>query len=266
MTEESVVRNRLRLLPPIRRSRLWRLYAEDGRRFLDFWMDGGRSLLGAKGTGIGTIAKAAVDTGLTRPFPSVREARLERELLARHPGFAAVRLFLDEGRAVAAASRLLAAGESLRVIMPFESFYRTPVPAAGGLAMPLLCCPAVLSPAALLFEDAKAAEAVPGDLVPPLALACAHRALCELERFAVDYKESLWRRVDRRLGPFFARSGPYLYTRSGAEAYERLFAAALSAGALLSPDPELPSIIPGDFDDGELAKLAAALAVALENA
>jgi hypothetical protein len=29
---------------------------------------------------------------------------------------------------------------------------------------------------------------------------------------------------------------------------------------LLPPDPELPSIIPGDFDDGELAALARALA------
>ena len=34
MSDEIVARNRLRLLPPIRRSRQWRLYAEDGRRFL----------------------------------------------------------------------------------------------------------------------------------------------------------------------------------------------------------------------------------------
>jgi hypothetical protein len=74
------------------------------------------------------------------------------------------------------------------------------------------------------------------------------------------YCEDLWRKSDRRLGPAFERFGPYLYPRSGTEGYGALFEAALSAGALLSPDPELPSIVPGDFDDGELAALAAALA------
>jgi hypothetical protein len=47
--------------------------------------------------------------------------------------------------------------------------------------------------------------------------------------------------------------------RANSKDYDRLFVAALGAGVLLSPDPELPSIVPGDFDDGELAALAAAL-------
>jgi hypothetical protein len=76
------------------------------------------------------------------------------------------------------------------------------------------------------------------------------------------YTESLWRKVDRRLGPYFERSGPYLYPRAEGDGYEGLFRAALDGGALISPDPERPSIIPGDFDDGELAALAAALAAA----
>ena len=271
--DEIVARNRLRLLPPIRRSRQWRLYAEDGRRFLDLWMDGGRSLLGAKGRTLGTVAKAAVDTGLTRPFPSIREARLEKALLQRYPGYAAVRFFRDEGRAAAAAAAFLPPGEHLETLMPFAEHYSTSVAdAAGvgaaslvtpGVTSPRLTCPAAFAPAVLLFRDAQAALTVSSDLLPPLSLACAHRAIFELIRFEQDYTELLWKKTDRRLGPCFERCGPYLRPRTaltaGEGGYDRLFAAALGAGVLLSPDPAQPSMVPGEFDDGELHKLAKAL-------
>jgi hypothetical protein len=272
MTDERVIRNRLTLLPPIRRARLWRLYAESqsaGRpgRFLDFWMDDGRSILGAKGTGIGTAAKAAVDMGLTRPFPSVHKARLEKALMARYPGYSAACLYRNEERARAAAASISPNAE-IELLRPFAEHLKPmqaimPHAAMPRVAMPRLPCPPALAPAALLFADAAEAEAAGGDIVPPLSLACAHRALCELDRFALTYNEGLWRKVDRRLKPFFERSGPYLYARAKSEDYEALFTAALGAGVLISPDPERPSIIPGDFDDGELAALAVALATAI---
>lgn len=267
MTDERVIKSRLSLLPPIRRARLWRLYAEAqaaGRpgRFLDFWMDDGRALLGAKGTGIGTAAKAAVDMGLTRPFPSVHKARLEKALMARYPGYSAVCLYRNEERARAAAAAI-SPNAGIELLRPFALHLKPAQAVVPRVAMPLLPCPPVLAPAALLFRDAADAEAAGGDIVPPLNLACAHRALCELDRFALTYNEGLWKRVDRRLKPYFERSGPYLYARAKSEDYEGLFTAALGAGVLISPDPERPSIIPGDFDDGELAALVVALATAL---
>jgi hypothetical protein len=267
MTDETIARSRLRRLPPIRRARLWRLYAEDGRRFLDFWMDDGRSILGAKGTGIGTTAKAALDTGLTRPFPSIRESRLEKDIHGRYPDYPTIRLFRDEARATAAAEPLLRTGEKLPTLRPFASYLGV-ADAMPRVAMPRLPCPAALAPAVLLFREPEIAEGVEGDIVPPLALACAHRALAEFDRFLADYSEALWKKVDRRLGPYFERRGPYLFPRvaeaerrgSPSADYDRLFDTALGAGVLLSPDPERPSIIPGDFDDGELARLATAIA------
>lgn len=271
---DDLVRGRLRFLPPIRRARLWRLYAEDGRRFLDFWMDRGSAILGAKGTGIGTAAKAGIDTGLTRPFPSILEARLERSLSRRYPGFAAVRLYRNEERARKAAAPFLAAGAELPVVMPFAAHFSgtgappnapdaaAPAVAMPRVALPRLPCPSLLSPAVLLFGEAEAAASATGDIIAPLSLASAHRSLVEFERFEKVYAEPLWKRCDCRLAHFFDRRGPYLYLKAGsAEArYQDSFAAALGAGVLLSPDPCFPSIIPGDFDDGELARLAKALA------
>jgi hypothetical protein len=266
MTDETLALQRLRMLPPIRRARLWRLYAEEKSgarpgRYLDFWMDGGASILGAKGTGLGTAAKAAIDMGLTRPFPSVREARFEKTALAAYPGYSAVRFYASEERARAAAASVSPNAE-LRVIKPFFEFL-------GGegakpmIALPLLPCPEALAPALLLFaevSDAKAADSSVGvELISPLKLECAHRALYELERFRLTYNEAFWKRADRRLGPFFERRGPYLFPRCEEGAYGAFFAAALGAGVLLSPFYEEPSIVPGDFDDGELKNLATAL-------
>jgi hypothetical protein len=272
MTDESVIRDRLSLLPPIRRARLWRLYAEERGpdkpwRFLDLWMDDGRSLLGAKGVGLGTIAKAAIDIGLTKPFPSVREARLEKALLARYPGFAAARFYRNEERA-ARAAEALAPGTAVPLLRPFAEYFEGAPESGSGpasaprIAAPRLPCPSALAPGVLLFRDTSDAVAAAGDLVPPLQLACAHGALLEFERFERSYDEKLWRKTDRRLRRFFERRGPYLRPRVAAADYGRFFSAALGAGVLVSPAFELPSIIPGDFDDGELAALAAALATA----
>jgi len=270
MTDESVVRRRLSLLPPIRRARLWRLYSEargPGRpwRYLDMWMDDGRAILGAKGSRLGTVAKAAVDTGLTNPFPSVREARLEKSLLAAYPGYGAVRLYRNEERATREAARL-SQGAEVPILRPFTDHLEDAARGDSGesaraarLAMPRLPCPASLAPAALLFRAPSDADAASADIVPPLQLAAAHAALVDLARFSQEYDEALWRKADRRLAPFFRRRGPYLYPRAAEPDYEAVFSAALGAGILLSPAFEIPSIIPGDFDDGELAALAAAL-------
>ncbi|HUW40854.1 MAG TPA: hypothetical protein VMV90_07560 [Rectinemataceae bacterium] len=307
----------LSLLPPIRRARLWRLYAQDGRRFLDFWMDGGRDILGAKGTGLGTALKAAVDLGTARPLPSVWKARLAKQVAELWPGYAALRLYLNEERALAALGREMgtraaqdsaaadsAAQDSAAPVavgdpngggLVFDPAER-PAPRSPGTVLLLrpyaealgapgtgsrpgpedapeprfaprfaaalvrLPCPRVFSPAIALLRDGEAAARMSEDLVPPLVLAAASRSLWEFKRFAESYDEKLWRRVDRRLGPFFERSGPYLYPRHSAAEHEARFRAALEAGALISPIHALPSIVPGDFDDGELARLAAALA------
>lgn len=290
----------LSLLPPIRRARFWRLYAQDGGRFLDFWMDGGRDILGAKGTGLGTAIKATVDLGVSRPLPSVWKARLTKQVAELWPAFEARRFYLSEERALAALGRALGtktpfsngatAGESRRDELVFDPVERPPEsrsrpvlllrafaerleasrratwPATRFAAEPAFAiglvrppCPRVFAPAILVFRDIAVSSRMEEDLVPPIMLATASRSLWEFERFASTYDEKLWQRVDRRLGPFFERLGPYLYPRHPASEHEAVFRKALAAGAILSPCHSLPSLIPGDFDDGELARLATAL-------
>lgn len=282
----------LRLLPPVRRARGNRLYTADGKRYLDLWLDDGRGILGDRDRYTRTFAANAADKGLTRPYPGLYDARFIKAVTAAWPGFATVRLFSSEERALAAAARALllqpapgsplalvdsatrpsaqtsaAAGVApgphkpgfIAIARPFAT-----IPETCDLALPRLPCPRPFAPWCLMARDgtatAQALSAEEGDLVSAGSLVAAARGLSSLEASVSDgYCEALWARFDRRMDTWFERSGPYLFPRAIPAGYEAFFQAALQGGALVSPLPDAPSVIPPDFDDGELAKLAKSL-------
>lgn len=280
-------RNLLSLLPEIRRCRGYRLYAENGRRFLDLWQDDGRGVLGAKGTGIGTVVKAETDKGLGSPLPSVYESRLAKAALAANPAYTAVRLYPDEASAARAlVARAGAAGAALADAATWSldtegiffdparrdansgsrlALLERPYPegldmdaARKGFGIALLRLPLAraFSPAVLLFRDGSEAEGFGRAFVPPLQLSAAVKAFAELAGHGEKYAGDLWKRADRRLGGLFERRGPRLWPRCSREDYPALFETALDRGVLLSPFWDLPSNIPADFDDGELKPLS----------
>lgn len=269
-------------LPQIRRARGYRLYSENGKRFLDLCQDGGRGVLGAKGTGIGTTAKGAIDMGLASPLPSIYERRLSKAILALWPEYRATRFYSTPGEAalaLAAASGLTslpcltqggiekvllldparregAIGKPLALeLRPFGEFLGKPEapPEAAWLLFP---CPRALAPTALLFRTEEAVSAFAAEAVPPLLLASGLKALAEYKGFRARTGEETWRKADRRLSGLFERKGPWLYPLCPRESYGRLFSEALERGVFLSPEWEMPSILPADFDDGELKPLA----------
>lgn len=274
-------RDPLRLLPDIKRCRGYRLYAADGRRFLDLWQDDGRGILGAKGTGIGTVVKAETDKGLASPLPSIYGRRLEKALKLAFPSYGAARFYPDEAgacRALAAwaVSKGMAPADRLDA-MAFDPAHRRAAPgrcvallerpfpdgldmeasrAAYSLALLRLPVPRAFSPVVLLFREETDARAFDGDPVPPLLLAAAVKALAELAGYRGTYNEEHWKRMDRRLSGLFERRGPRLYPRCAEADYPAMFEAALAEGVLLSPSWDLPSMVPGEFDDGELKGLS----------
>ncbi|MBN1241676.1 MAG: hypothetical protein JXA15_03090 [Spirochaetales bacterium] len=276
----------LRELPPVGRMRAWRLYARNGDRFLDLRFLDGAGFIGAKGRLAGTWAKNALDRALLKPAPDAYQGRLERELAKKGGEGARAFLFRDCEKALAAWSR--AAAAEIRRESLFDPALRSTVapqdapgavdrPFAGGAALMalaaapvLLCPPALPGPlgcAGLVVRagrgesEAGLAARIKGEVLEGVSTFPSQRALDDRELMARDYSDALYRKVDRRLAPFFERRGPFLYARvEGAEAYAAFRRKALEGGALLSAGFEEPSIVPLDVDDGELAKLAKALA------
>ncbi|HUW70900.1 MAG TPA: hypothetical protein VMX33_11775 [bacterium] len=262
----------LRLLPAIRRIRGNRLYAADGTRLLDMWLDDSRGILGDRDRFARTHASNAADKGLTRPYPGLHDTRFRKALESVWPGFGTVRVFGSEERALRAARDVLCAAgpENEQAAEPFAEarfVLARPfaaIPALAMIAMPRLPCPRPFSPWCLMARDgspeAQSLALVPGDIVPAQSLYAAASGLARVGSAIRDgYGEEMWRSFGARLDEWFERRGPYLFARVAEPDYTDFFKTALAGGALLSPRPDAPSIVPPDWDDGELVRLARAL-------
>jgi hypothetical protein len=262
----------LRLLPAIRRIRGNRLYAADGNRLLDMWLDDGRGILGDRDRFARTHASNAADKGLLRPYPGLHDTRFRKAMGSVWPGFGTVRVFGSEERALRAARDVLGSAmpQTAQAVEPFEEaafVIARPfveLPASVMLATPRLPCPRPFSPWCLMARDespeARSLALLPGDNVPAQSLYAAASGLARVGSAIRDgYGEDMWRSFGTRLGEWFERRGPYLFARVAEPDYTDFFKTALAGGALLSPRPYAPSIVPPDWDDGELVRLERAL-------
>lgn len=96
--------------------------------------------------------------------------------------------------------------------------------------------------------------------VPAIKLAVGARSLADFEAYRKKTGEKAWAAIDPFIVGLFDRSGPWLYPRYAKPKQANVFASCLSAGILISPDYDLPSIVPGEFDAGEVAPLRSILA------
>ncbi len=291
-------RDRLRRLPRIRRAREYRLYTVDGRRIVDLWQAGGRAILGHRGAGVVSAVKRVLEHGTLAPLPSVQERRLEQTLRRLFPERPELRVavYASEERAIAAVSRAL--GVPAAACIPADPVFRVfaaggagesggggagqsnareagaPGGAAGGALRPGVWywrpfLPADEAWAALVWSSvllpilpdgglfpvqpvvypADLGLDLVSDLVPESALAAltsgAHGLASSDERrvFALDA---------------FTAIGPYLVP-DPTDRYDRVFDGCLASGVLISPDPGVPSIVPGVYSDGERTQIITAV-------
>jgi len=265
----------LSMLPPIRRARGARLYAADGRRFLDFWMDDGRCILGERDARSRTAFKDMADKGLTRLVPGHYLGRFEKSLALLYPEWKAVRVFMSERDALLAAARIVGgtprmldaaaassfplAEDTSRAVAIVRPFAQDLAGARLAVARVPLARP--LAPACLVARDEADFAGERGDLVPQAMLFAGARAVREALSLADHgYDEAYWKSTDRRLSPYFARRGPFLFPGvSGPGEWKAFFRAAMDGGALLSPGYGDPCFIPPECSDGELKRLADSL-------
>jgi hypothetical protein len=271
----------LEILPAMRRARGWRLYGADNTRILDMYLDGGRSVAGRRSGASGRLEKECIDRGLDSSFRTFWKRRLEKEILAWLPGYARVRFFASETEALLAladkdadfADRLRAGdsfsdalrffAESILVEAPFSE-YRTDLakdPSSRAFGGRLAAAFLPLAPAWSLgvilekkeseyWEDRAAAAPI-----PTIKLAAAARSLSDFTAFVKDYGEKNWAAIDPFIAGLFLRSGPWLYPAYPREEHASVFAACLKKHILISPDYDSPSLVPGEFDAGEVSPL-----------
>jgi hypothetical protein len=134
---------------------------------------------------------------------------------------------------------------------------------AGPVLVPVLPWP--LAPLVLAAESGLDARLPPGDLIAPVLLAAAARAVWDLLA-AAGRGELRYPRVEKALaqkGCKWEQEGIYLRYRETTdhEAWTELWKRFLEAHFLLPPDQADPLILPGTMPPGEEAKLAGLLSL-----
>lgn len=264
------------LIPAIRRARGWRLYTENGRRLLDFCQDQGRGVMGWKADGATRLAKALMDKALTAPYPSVWQKRLEKAVLAWKPAYTSVLVFDNETEAEQVFKTLsdLRGGVLNDVVpfaaleMPFAEFLPDNEPDSGfsgngkKLAIARLPLARSLAPGILLlsktaFQELEACGKLPPQRpVAAFKLGAAVKSLQSLAAFQGKYRQALWAEIDPFIENLFSRRGPWLFPVYPAPEHRSVFQDCLASGILISPAYDFPSLIPGEFDLGEIKVLA----------
>jgi hypothetical protein len=132
-----------------------------------------------------------------------------------------------------------------------------PVPIAP-IFIPILPCP--LGPAVLALDKSLDASFPQGELIPPVLLAPAARALYDLAAQICSPNRQRYYRIEKAISDIWQRCGIYLTTRVDREKYTQLFRRFLEVGFLLPPSADEPLILPASMSKGEETQLAKLLA------
>jgi hypothetical protein len=132
-----------------------------------------------------------------------------------------------------------------------------PVPKAL-ILLPVLPWP--LGPAVLALDKSMETSFPQGELIPPVLLAPAARALYDLAAQIRSPNRQRYYRVEKAIVGVWQLRGIYLTTRVDRENYAELFKSFLEAGFLLPPSASEPAILPAAMSKGEETQLAKLLA------
>ena len=280
-------RELLKLLPRVLRARDFHLYLDNGKRLTDLWLQGGRAVLGHKPSRVLLELKNAAERGLFTSLPHHLERRFIKALEEFFPG-RAFRLYLDNGSLCRAIEKAGIAG-GVSIWRPFMEVQKKPSQkkpsiepqepqtepqtadtASDGetpLIRPVLPWP--LGPEVLALEKSLDASFPAGELIPPVLLAPAARALYNLAAAIKAPGQNRLRyqkiemalgnqKADRKGGSPWQQNGIYLTVEQDMkmEEYKILFLRFLEGGFLIPPSPLEPLILPALMSKGEEAKLA----------
>lgn len=260
------MRDLRRRVPVIRRAREYHLYSISGKRYLDLWQNGGRSLLGHRTGRLTTVLKDTLSRGLIADLPSVFGGRLIRALQVLFPAYREFRLCSAMSEALHLAGlhlgRTVTAADVADPLLHTQPANEPPVrlwrpllseqPPAEVL-LPVLPFAMAGAPQVVCFRGKPAPDFPEQDPVSGVLLAGLLRSIHELQRFVMPG----WLRPDLLEGCVgWRQEQVYVLPEFDLGLYDRVFEAFLDAQVLLSPEDPYLSILPGgEISKGELGKM-----------
>ena len=276
----------------VRRARGYYLYTEKNVRLLDLWLDGGKAILGRRAGQANLVCKQFLDKGLTGFLPTKADVQLQRALEALLPDYPVIRWYETQGKAERIAASAMPAGQNgtrqpLPVWRPFldlDSASDPQEPIADGI---MLVTPAYPVPCGIIAAGSRFEERLPPSdvLFPPLAYSLA-RAFFDLKHKMEEFQlkeiniedghhskaagrcarvshtivkkrqAALNRKAEaeRLIPDVWTQKGWYLFPHIPEAEYPAFFLQALDAHVLISPEYDMPSILPDCESYAELIR------------
>ncbi len=256
-------------MPLVVRAREYHLYDRDGVRYLDFFQNHGRAILGHRPDGMLRAIKGTASRGLLAEYPTVHRGRLEKIVERLLPTYRAVRLYDNRRHAVEALQQVFGSGDAPLVIadpavadieagqsVAFWRPFLADVEVTAEVLIPILPFPGNFVCEIVCVRDAALADELPpSDAISPLVLDLMVKTVGSLLSMGSEQKKRFFR--ETALHPMMARScGPYCMSGLDEAAYREFHAAALAANVVLPPGSGIPMILPPYWTDGEIAAFA----------
>lgn len=227
----------------VRRAREFHLYTEKGQRYLDFCQAGGQAVLGHRPFDLTRSVKNMLEKGLYAPYPSSVQIRLEKSLLKIFPDYCRVCFFETPEQIEAEMGEIPFLWRPWHPENRMEKNLAVLIPLPGGLN----CFP-------VLTQESSSVRV--GRCISPVTAAGAISLLGKWNRKRETGDQSFWNGLTDPQR-FWARKGPYLEYIGPEESWGGIFDRFLAGGILLSPEWNIPSIIPLEMSDHEKKAFAA---------
>ena len=246
-------------IPIIKRTRGYLIYDTSGKRYLDFYQDSGRAILGHRMEGISRVIKSTVARGLTSCYPSIYTARIEKQLKLLFPE---VKKFLIYGNIERAITALSVNEDKKILVGDFVDFPTTdccyafwrPFLSSSlkwqdfDFFLPLLPFPGNFGPVVIAVNST--VRNLPfSDPVSPMLCDILIKSTVSLRRNLDNADSEQWENFE---SPIWDRIGPYLRFKIKGKEYALFFRKALECGVLLPPESESPGIIPLEYETGQI--------------
>ncbi len=241
----------------IRRTRGYFLYTEKNIRLIDFYLDGGMSILGRKAGQTNLVAKQWLDRGLIGFLPTKADYQLEKAVKTVLPDYPVIRWYHSQEKAYDILRKVLKKENKpqhkLPVWRPFLPQNKsTPLPPA------TFVTPVYPSSYSIIAAEQSLEAALPPSdkLFPPMMQSIARAFFDVQKKIRKEQtaepapkkkntnKEKQLGQLQPLLSSFWKQEGCYLFPKISEADYPAFFSAALDAHIFISPDYHSPSILP----------------------
>lgn len=238
---------------PISRARGNFLYTKNGGRLTDMYLENGRAILGwgndngENGTASFLKLKNIINRGLTGSFKTSFSNQLNKALSDLLNANCVAHVFFDKEKAEQVA---LSISSRLVTYVPWKGLI-----SEDEVVFDFEC---VLITPPLPWTDNLYILALRNDIVPLFISqkisgameAAIARSIYDLINELDNRSEKKWFLYDNILKDYFLRKGPYLYPKIPQEKYDDFVKHCMDCNLLISPDFNIPSIVPYGANKG----------------